>query len=61
MTYQDSYRQQAAKLRRQARREHNVSTRRDLEILAKGYDRLANQAQAHRPDQGRVRARSRSH
>jgi hypothetical protein len=61
MTNDDSYRQQAAKLRRQARRERNVSTRLDLELLAKGYDRLANQAREHRPEQRRVRVRSRSH
>jgi hypothetical protein len=59
MPNEETYRQQAAKLRRQARRERNVSTRLDLELLAKGYDRLA--AKAQRSDQRRVRERSRDH
>ena len=56
-----SYRQKASKIRRQARREENVSTRLDLELLATGYDRLANQAQVHRDDHRRSGSRSRSH
>jgi hypothetical protein len=59
--HQDSYRQKAAKVRRQARREQNVSTRLDLELLATGYDRLAAQAQVRHPDQRSARGRSRSH
>ncbi|MBX9824914.1 MAG: hypothetical protein K2Y27_07940 [Xanthobacteraceae bacterium] len=61
MTNEDSYRQKAAKFRRQARREKNVSTRLDLEILATGYDRLAARAQARRSEQRRERGPSRSH
>jgi hypothetical protein len=39
------HRRKAAELRQRARTEHNVSTRLDLELLALGYDRLADQAQ----------------
>ena len=41
----DDYRNKAAELRRQARAERNVSTRVELELLAIGYDRLADLAQ----------------
>jgi hypothetical protein len=41
---EDSYRSKATELRRQARVERNVSTRVELELLALGYDRLADQA-----------------
>ena len=61
MANEDNYRQKAAKFRRQARRERNVSTRLDLELLATGYDRLAAKAQANHDEQRRVRGRSRSH
>ena len=44
MDREDRYRKRAEELRRQARTEPNVSTRVDLELLALGYDRLADQA-----------------
>jgi hypothetical protein len=61
MRNEDSYRQKAAKVRRQARREQNVSARLDLELLAKGYDRLAAQAETRHAEQHRERGRSRNH
>ena len=45
MNREEAYRNRAADLRRQARTELNVSARVDLELLALGYDRLADQAQ----------------
>jgi hypothetical protein len=44
MNTEDTYRHKATELRRQARTEVNVSTRPELELLALGYDRLADQA-----------------
>jgi hypothetical protein len=41
----DSYRRKATDLRLQACSEPNVSTRLDLELLAVGYERLAEQAE----------------
>ena len=44
MIDEDSYRQKAVELRQHARRERNVSARLEWELLALGYDRLADQA-----------------
>ena len=44
MNREEHYRQRALELRQQARAEPNVSTRVELELLALGYDRLADQA-----------------
>ena len=44
MNREDSYRRKAAELRLRAHTEANVSTRLDLELLAIGYERLAEQA-----------------
>jgi len=41
---EESYREKAVELRRHARRERNVSARLEWELLALGYDRLADQA-----------------
>src|SRR5215204_5141264 len=45
MSREQTYRQAASELRREARAERNVSTRFELELLALAYDRLADQAQ----------------
>jgi hypothetical protein len=44
MSTEENYRQKAAELRLHARRERNVSSRIEWELLALGYDRLADQA-----------------
>ena len=44
MSTEDSYRLKAAELRRHARADRNVSSRLEWELLALGYDRLADQA-----------------
>ena len=44
MGTENSYRLKAAEIRRQARAERNVSMRLELELLALGFDRLADQA-----------------
>jgi hypothetical protein len=44
MSTEQTYRQAATELRREARAERNVSTRFELELLALAYDRLADQA-----------------
>jgi hypothetical protein len=44
MSTEDTYRLEAAEIRRQARDERNVSTRLELELLALSFDRLADQA-----------------
>jgi hypothetical protein len=41
---EETYRQKAAELRQHARAERNVSSRLEWELLALGYDRLADQA-----------------
>jgi hypothetical protein len=44
MDRENYYRRKAAELRRQCGTELNVSTRAELELLATGYDRLADHA-----------------
>jgi hypothetical protein len=45
VTKEDTYRQKALELRRRGRLERNVSARMDWELLALGYDRLADMAE----------------
>ena len=51
MNREDSYRDKAAKLRRRARTERNVSTRLELELLALAFDRLGDQARRNARNQ----------